>query len=437
MLSRADDRAGARERVRIWLERAAHVVALASVVWLLVQSLRQDRNDAAEVVGVDGLTTALGRWSTVAAPGRVHVTLDTAIAPATRDWLAALAAAGASVTWEGDDMLPLAAVAEPVADPAGGTRVWTAAPSGVAVVLEDGYGVLDSTNAGPAGARFMAQSTVPEVQVRAGALSARSATRDSLSFGRVLLLGRVGWEEKFVAAALEERGWRVDARLTLSPKGHVLQGVHAPIDTGRYAAVVVLDETALGGTAELARYVRSGGGLILAARASRLPAMGALRAGAPGSLVAAVEPFDSSLAAPRRALGLVPIAVRDDAVALERRDALVTVAARRVERGRVATIGYEDTWRWRMGGNANALEEHRAWWAGLVAGIAHVGRTPRMHSGSLDEAPLVNLLERLGPASVAPEDVDGGRRIPKTLLLAVFCAALLAEWLSRRLRGAP
>lgn len=434
---RADDRAGARARVRLWLERAAHVITLAIVGWLLVDSLREDRNDSAEVVGVDDLTTALGRWSTVAAPGRVHVTLDTAIVPATRDWLAAIAAAGARVSWGGDDLLPLAAVTEPVADPAGGTRIWAAVPSGAAVVLADSYGVLDSTDARSAGARFIAQSTVADVQVHAGALSARSATRDSLSFGRVLILGRVGWEVKFVAAALEERGWRVDARMTLSPKGNVLQGVQSPIDTARYAAVVVLDETAVGGTADLTRYVRSGGGLILAAGASQAAAMGTLRAGAPGSLVAAVEPFDSVSTAPRRALGLLPIAVRDDAIALEYRDALVTVAARRVERGRVTTIGYEDTWRWRMGGNANALEEHRAWWAGLVAGIAHVGRTPRLHSSSLDEAPLVNLLDRLGPASIAPEDGDGGARIPKALLLGVFCAALLAEWLSRRLRGAP
>jgi hypothetical protein len=72
-----------------------------------------------------------------------------------------------------------------------------------------------------------------------------------------------------------------------------------------------------------------------------------------------------------------------------------------------------------------------------VAGIAHVGRTPRTHDRSLDEAPLVNLVDRLGPASPSPDDARDGQRIPRSVLLGSFCALLLAAWLSRRLRGAP
>src|SRR5688572_22088144 len=154
-----------RPTVRIWLERAAHALALAIVVWFLIRALRPEANDDAQLRDVNALTADLVRWSTVAPPPRVHLTLDTSLAPATRDWLAAIAAAGALVTWEGEGVLPTAAAVEPVADPAGGTRIWTAAPAGAPIVLEDGYGVLDSTSAGVAGARFTAQSTVPDVKV--------------------------------------------------------------------------------------------------------------------------------------------------------------------------------------------------------------------------------------------------------------------------------
>src|SRR5690554_7580693 len=54
----------------------------------------------------------LRRWSTVAAPGEVHLTLDRAVPPAHREWLAALAAAGTRVTWDGDSVPPLAVRSE-------------------------------------------------------------------------------------------------------------------------------------------------------------------------------------------------------------------------------------------------------------------------------------------------------------------------------------
>ena len=436
MPSRAD---GTRTAgVRVWLERLAQAVAVAIVVWLLVDVLRPRAAAPTEIVRVRDLPATLRRWSTVAAPHRAHVRLDSALAPTSRDWLAAIAAAGAPLTWDGDAVLPLAAVADPIADPVGGTRVWVAAPSGTPVVFEDAFGMLDSARAGAAGgARLLARSEVDLPRARAGALVASTATRDSLSFARVLVLGRVGWEGKFVAAALEERGWKVDARLMLSPKGHVVQGRQTPIDTGRYSAVVVLDDEALAGLPDLGRYVRDGGGVVIASAAAAAPAVASLRAGALRPAIAAVEPFDSAAVEPRRALGLLPIALRPDAIAIEQRDAHVAVAARRIGRGRVATVGYEDTWRWRMGGNSAALEEHRAWWAGLVASVAHVGRTPRVTLATLDEAPLVGLLDRLGLPSEAPAAVAPRRRIPDAWLLAVFSIALLGAWLSRRLRGAP
>src|SRR5688572_1327741 len=138
LAERSADSSGGPSRdrgVRVWLERAAQALALAIVLWWLYQSLRPAGEGATEVVALGELPAELSRWSTVSTPGRVHVRIDSAVAPATRDWLAALASSGTRVTWEGHGVLPLAAVAEPVADPAGGTRVWVGAPAGAPVLL--------------------------------------------------------------------------------------------------------------------------------------------------------------------------------------------------------------------------------------------------------------------------------------------------------------
>lgn len=435
MRSLAD--ATAAGRLRLWLERAAHVLGLAVIAWLLIEALRPAPDGAAELVALDALPAQLARWSTTAEPERVHLRVDGAVAPAHREWLAALAAAGAHVSWGGDSVLPVAAAIDAVADPDGGTRILAAAPRGATVVLEDDIGVIDSVVAGAAGARFLTHSPSPAVRVRTGALVAHSVLRDSVGFGRILILGRVGWESSMVAAALEERGWEVDARLTLSPKGDVVQGPEVKPDTGRYSAVIVLDTLATADPGQLARYVRDGGGLILTTRASRAPGLASLRVGTAGRAVEATEPFDADASEPRRALALVPVTAGADAVPIELRDALVTIAARRVERGRVTVVGYEDTWRWRMAGGDDAPERHRAWWAGLVAGVAHVDRVRLAGAASADEAPLARLVDRLGPAAPPPDAVVAGRPLSHAWLLAVLATALLLQWLSRRLRGAP
>ena len=41
--------------------------------------------------------------------------------------------------------------------------------------------------------------------------------------GAVVIIGRAGWEAKFVAAALEERGWSVRLRVSVAP-GIVVTG---------------------------------------------------------------------------------------------------------------------------------------------------------------------------------------------------------------------
>src|SRR6185436_5889366 len=73
---------------------------------------------------------------------------------------------------------------------------------------------------------------------------------------------------KYVLAALEESGWRVETRLLVAPNVYVSAGRIPSLDTSRLAAVVLLDSMALP-SGELARYLRSGGGVVLASGAAR------------------------------------------------------------------------------------------------------------------------------------------------------------------------
>jgi len=421
--------------VRVWLERGAHLLGIAIIAWFLVDSLRARPGTGLQVVEVEGLVAELRRWSTVAAPEEVHVTVDRAVSPVQREWLAALAAAGTRVGWDGDSVLPLAVALDPIPDPDGGTRIRVAAPPGRTLVLEDDAGAIDSVVSGGTGARFSTRSPLRGVRVRSGGFVAESALRDSISFRRLLVIGKVGWESGMVTGALEERGWQVDARLALSPHGDVVQGAPPEeLDPARYSAVVVLDSAALVGPARLVRYVRDGGGLVITTRAASAAGLARLRVGRPGRVVPPVEPFDTS-ADPRRSLGLTAIVPAEDAVPLELRDDLVAVAARRVDRGRVVLVGYDDTWRWRMAGGANGVEEHRAWWAGLVASVARVEHTPL--PAVADEAPLAAIVQLLGPPSARPADIATAGAFPRGWAFAALAAALLLQWLSRRLRGAP
>jgi hypothetical protein len=421
--------------LRVWLERLAHLIALTLVILLLVDSLRQ-RSAGAEVVDQRSLAGALARWTTVRTPARVHVHLDGALSPTQRDWLAALRRVGTEVSWWGDELPALAAVASPIPDPAGATAVWSAAPSGASVVLSDAMGVLDSVRGSGAGVRFVALSAPAAVSVRATSLTASSAVRDSLVIGRVLVVGRVGWESKFVIAALEERGWNVDARLALSPRGDVAQGDATPLDTARYAAVIALDTTALRRASQIERYVRSGGGLVMEGRIAAAPGLAALSPGKLAELIAPTLPFDSVPEAPRRALGLRPIIGDSTAVVVERRDSLVAVASRRVDRGRVIVVGYEESWRWRLGGGPSALDDYREWWSAIVASVAHATPNPLEIRAVVDEAPIASLVDHLGQRAVAPAGLPHAR-LPRWWIFGILATLLLVEWASRRLRGVP
>lgn len=268
--------------------------------------------------------------------------------------------------------------------------------------------------------------------------AATTRLRDTILPRRVLVIGRATWEAKFVITALEEAGWAIDARLALAPGVEVTQGTPGSPDTARHAAVLVLGAPLPAIGAAVARYVRAGGGLILAGESAEAPSLAAL---AVGRLTARTRPTTMAFVAdaPRRALAFRATALRSDALVLEEQGGGVTVAARRSESGRVIQIGYEDTWRWRLAGGANAVEAHRDWWSGLVSAVAYRATLPIATAIPNEAAPLAALVTALGrPMPHAMRISSGARWAPSpTLLFVVIVALLLAELASRRLRGAP
>jgi hypothetical protein len=202
--------------------------------------------------------------------------------------------------------------------------------------------------------------------------------------------------------------------------------------------VVALDESAGAAAASIRRFVESGGGVVLGAGAAALPGFSALRAGVAGSRVAPVElepPADD----PRRGLALVPVSrLAPGSIVLEQRSAGVAVAARRVGMGRVLQLGYEDSWRWRMAGADGAVEAHRRWWSGLVSAVAYRATIRGYAPVSPHDAPLVRTIAQLGSpdSSHRPEPGRRSQGPPVEWLFGLAVVSLLAEWASRRWRGA-
>lgn len=425
------------------VEWALRGVALALLVWSLVLLSGAGPAERLEVATSETLGEALERWTTIVAPARAHVALDHPPSRLEQEWLAALGAAGTRVEWSGPELLPSAVALEPRADPAGGADLAVSAPPGSLIVLRDTLGVLDTLRAGEHGTRAYLPRPRATVDAVVGPVVASAALRDSLSLKRLLVIGAAGWETKFTTAALEERGWQVDAEIAVSPETTVRQGASgtrrglAAIDTARYSAVLVLDTTAAPYAERIARYVRSGGGLVLWSPAATVRGLAPLAPGRPGERIDG-EGRPPRPPAPRHDLTLVPVvSLGPEALALERRDEEVALAARRVGAGRVVQHGYVDAWRWRMAGEEDeAPEAHRGWLAGLVAQVAYTGRSP-LEAPPTDPAPLAALIDRLGPA-VAAVDAEPTRghqpRLP--WIFAALSAALLLEWLSRRTRGA-
>jgi hypothetical protein len=229
------------------------------------------------------------------------------------------------------------------------------------------------------------------------------------------------------------------------------------LDTARYAAVLVLDSMAVD-AASLSRYVNRGGGVVLGGDALRIPSLAALRPGRATVLRGAIA--GALLTdAPRRGLEAWEFEPAPDAVVLEtdRGDhahAEPALVARRVGAGRVIAMPYHETWRWRLQGTDDGLAAHRAWWHGAV--IAASGAMAPMSTSAASErypgngAPYADLVARVGAplADSTPalnemartREQAGANGMPRSLvgwiLLGSALLSLVAEWASRRLRGA-
>jgi hypothetical protein len=422
---------------RIGIERVMRVLTLLVLAFAAWNATRAAPEGVSQAASTADLRESLIRW-TAATPPNVHVSLDVAPSGEEQDWLRALRRLGTPVTWRGDAIRATALEVAPVADPRGGMMLWIVAPTGLRVAVADAVAAIDTIAARAGGAILLAPVTVGRLTATVGAQRTTATPRDSILARRVLVIGRATWEAKFVITALEEAGWPVDARLSVAPGVEVVQGAPASPDTARHAAVVVLDAPSASVAAAIARYVRTGGGTILSGASATAPSLAAVAAGRAGprtrpSLIGFAED------APRRALAFLAIVPRADAIVLEERDGRVAAAARRVEAGRVVQLGYDESWRWRLGGGAQALDAHRAWWSALVSSAAHRAVVPLSRDPRDDDAPLARLVDVLGAPSVsAAPMVDGTRWTPSHALLFAFVSALLlAELASRRLRGAP
>jgi hypothetical protein len=427
-------------RSRDNLERVLRLASVILAAWMVWASLSPFPSAPAHRwSNARSLADSLAAWTWDPRAESLHVALPEAPVGSARAWLEAFRRAGARVQWS--SAIPASAIAlERVNDPAGGWRALVAAPPGARVVVADALGVLDTLVMRAPAAEVRSAVVRPPVRARLGRQEARAVAPDTLERRSVLVLGSAGWESKFVIAALEERGWAVAARLRVAPRIDVTQGAPV-IDTARVGVVIALDTTAAAQAPRLARFVRAGGGLVLAGSAARSGRLAALAPGTAGARVPA-----TSLAftgTPRRALGFFPVMrLARDAVVLERQGNHVAAAAWRVGAGRVVQVGYDETWRWRLAGDDDAPDAHRAWWSAIVSSAAYRAAHPvAAGDTAMDAAPLVATVAALGsPISSAAGLSSGRAALPRARelrlwMLVLLFALLLGEWTSRRLRG--
>jgi hypothetical protein len=426
--------------MRVRLEHVLRGIVIAVLAVMLWQSLKDQSDSGGQAVRARGVGGELAEWSASAnAPPKIQIQLDGVPSPLERSWLGALAGAGSSVTWSGN-LSPVMVDAHPVASPTGGTKVLVAAPSGSSVVVSDDVGVIDTVRAENAGVALALNSIAGVLTADAKGSDASTIQRDSVVLHKVLVIGHAGWESKFVVAALEEEGWKVDAFIRVAPGVDVTQGSAAVIDTSRYSAVVALDGAASPYANRIIAFARTGGGVVLAPQAATLDAMAPLRAGAVGRATSEARAIQAGRSVSLATLALAPItSLRSDAVPLEKQAGAVGIAARRIGAGRALQLGYEDTWRWRMGGGDGAVRDHRLWWTGLVSSVAYAPRVLRAPATTpTDEAPRIGLVAAIGPGTPpsAISNRSGTQSDWMAGLFALLALGLVGEVASRRLRGA-
>ena len=400
-----------RAEMRPRLEQILRGVVVAALMVLLWRSLRASDSDAAKSIRARGINDrSLVEWSRGSAASHVHLSVDSLPVGWQRSWLRALAGSGTRITWSGD-LWPMMIDAQPIAAPSGGTRVLLAADGEGPVVLRDEIGPLDTLRLQNVGASISIASLAGRISARAGGSIASAAQPDSLLLRRLLVIGAAGWESKFAVAALEENGWKVDALLRVAPGVDVRQGSPASIDTAHYSAVIAIDSTAANYSDRIAAYVTEGGGVILGPSARILTAA------------------TSAISVP-----------------IERRSGAVTAAASRVGAGRALRLSIDDTWRWRMTGDADGVAKHRAWWTGMVSRVAYAPSVPRNSASARDadgadaeESPYADLVSAIGSPTSGSGSASGvaTKSIWTALLFSLFALALLAEIGSRRRRGLP
>jgi hypothetical protein len=430
--------------------RVATPEASAVPVSMASASRQADSTGAATV---DGLLRVLLRNPEHDAAPRAHLSVVAIPGPAARAALAAAVGGGLTLSWTDSSRASGLALGATSAPGTGDEVLLSASATPGALVMRDDGGVLDSLSVSASNTSLLVRRGASWMEAEQRGSDARVAVPAPLTRKRVLLFGRPGWETKFTVAALEEAGWKTDATLSISPRVSVTVGAPANLDTGRYAAAIVLD-SGVARAATLARFVAQGGGVILSGDALLdrglallAPArVGGSRAAIPGGLLSP---------SPTSGLEAVRVTPLPDALVLQREsDRAPAVVVMRRGTGRVLASVYRESWRWRMEGGDDAEAAHRAWWLAQLRAVVYAPPIPE--PGGADRtgaantvspivvsnaAPYADLVARLGAPTDAPARVTAGNPAPNDrrydfLLLGAAFAALLAEWASRRLRGA-
>jgi hypothetical protein len=415
------------------VELACRLAAFALLGWLLGESLMPPVERGLERASATSIDSRLAAWTRAPSSVLLHADLTTTPDVRVIDWLSALAHGGHTVTWSGSPPA-VAMSSEALADPRGSVRIDVAAPPRTVVVVRDSASVVDSVRVTQLGATIVTPIAFGTLVGDAAGQRFSAPAPDSARVRAIVVIGVAGWEGKFIVSALEERGWPVVARFAVAPRVDVAQGAVLPLDTSRVAAVVALDTTIQSLSASLERFVRSGGGLVLAGPASLARSVLPLNAGSLGARThPSVLPTDTIGLG---TTGFYPVtALMADGVVLDRRAGGVAVAARRLGAGRVMQVGYDDSWRWRMTGAAGSEVAHGDWWARAVASVAYVPDPMSATQSTAASAPLAHLIDRLGPPRPLSATATSRPPVDPRLLLTLIMILLLAEWASRRLRG--
>ncbi len=385
-------------------EWGLRVVSLGLLVVILLRAWAPARGiGRAASVPQGSITRALPAWS-MSAPARIHLTLDSVLSPADRDWIAAIERAGTSVSWSSPHISSIAATLDQVPDP---VRAFDLAVAGagkdVIYVRAPAIGVIDTAAAGTGALRVEIPGAVDRIGASAVGTTAWTAPSDSVVLKRLLVEGAASWETKFTIASLAERGWKVDALTHVAPGVDVREGSPTAPDTSRYAAAIAVDSTATLVARRAAAFVRSGGGLVTL----------------------------------RDAASIGPAA--RESIVLERR-ADGDVRASVIGAGRLIRVGYKDIWRERMSDDdsiSDPVAAHRAWLARVVASVAYAPRVAVAVDSGADPAPLADMVDRIGAPTRLLEPVSPLRsEAPSSILFGILLLSLLLELASRRLRGA-